>query len=103
MFTQAFVLFELTMDKIIHYLEDPFFMSGAVIGVKPLRGTTFFEEHWDSKTHKFMTEGDLGLADFREMLELDGISQYIIGRVRKFDNYTSEIDRQYVVNNFTSV
>ena len=39
------------MDKIIHYLEDPFFMSGAVIGVKPLRGTTFFEEHWDFKTH----------------------------------------------------
>jgi hypothetical protein len=60
-------------------------------------------EDWDSKTHKFMTEGDLGLADFIDMLELDGISQYIIGRVRKFDNYTSEIDRQYVVNNFTSV
>ena len=60
-------------------------------------------ENWDSKTYKFMTEGDLGLADFIDMLELDGISQYIIGRVRKFNNYTSEIDRQYVVNNFTSV
>jgi hypothetical protein len=63
-------------------------------------------EDWDSKTYKFMTEEDLGLADFIDMLELNDISQYIIERVRKFNNYpilTSVIDREYVINNFTSV
>ena len=59
-------------------------------------------ENWDSKTHKLMTENELGLADFIEILELSSISQYIIERIRKFNRYSTENDRQYVTNNFTN-
>ena len=57
-------------------------------------------EDWDSKTNKLMNEGELGLTDFIEILELDDISQYIVGRVRKFNHYTSDTDAQYWANSY---
>jgi len=57
-------------------------------------------EDWDSKTNKLMNEGELGLADFIDILELHDISQYIVGRVRKFNHYTSDTDAQYWANSY---
>ena len=38
---------ELTIDTIMEYIKDPFYMSGTCIGIRPLRGTTFYEEFSD--------------------------------------------------------
>ena len=42
---------ELTIDKILKYLEDPFYMSGPCFGIRPLKGTIFYEEYYDFKTY----------------------------------------------------
>ncbi len=42
---------EVTIDGIMEYLKDPFYMSGAIIGIRPLKGTTFYEEHCDFKSY----------------------------------------------------
>ena len=42
---------ELTVDTIMEYIKDPFYMSGTIIGIRPLRGTTFYEEFSDFKSY----------------------------------------------------
>ena len=42
---------ELTVDAIIEYLKDSFYMSGTQIGIKPLKGTTFYEEFSDFRSY----------------------------------------------------
>tara|TARA_R110000765_G_scaffold153681_4_gene256606 strand:- start:5353 stop:6666 length:1314 start_codon:yes stop_codon:yes gene_type:complete len=58
---------------------------------------------WDSKTHKLMTQDNLGLIDFIEILELDSIGQYIVERVSKFNRFINDDDREYAINYNTSV
>ena len=42
---------ELTIDTIMEYIKDPFYMSGTCIGIRPLRGTTFYEEFSDFQSY----------------------------------------------------
>jgi radical SAM superfamily enzyme YgiQ (UPF0313 family) len=48
---------ELTIDTIIEYIKDPFYMSGTIIGIRPLRGTTYYEEFSDFKSYIADIEG----------------------------------------------
>jgi len=48
---------ELTVDKILEYLKDPFYMSGTSIGIKPIKGTIFYEEYCDIKSYITDLEG----------------------------------------------
>ena len=48
---------ELTVDRIMEILQDPFYMGGPIIGIQPLKGTTFFEENTDFKSYVTDIEG----------------------------------------------
>ena len=83
---QSIVQKGIEISKIIHDNPDP--------------------ERWaDSSLKKLVfVEDDLGLEAFINILKLDDIKQYIISRVRKFDNpglYNK--DREYINSNWISV
>ena len=62
------------------------------------------QEAWADETKKLAREeGDLGLENFIEILNLKQIKQYIIGRVRKFDRPVTNTDREYINNNWSTV
>lgn len=42
---------EITLDNIIQYLSDDFYMAGIIPAIIPLKGTDFFEMYWDFKSH----------------------------------------------------
>ena len=42
---------ELTVNKTIEYIKDPFYMAGIIIGIQPLKGTAFFEEYTNFKSY----------------------------------------------------
>lgn len=48
---------ELTVNKIMEYLKDPFYMGGPIIGIQPLKGTAFFEEYCNFKSYITTIEG----------------------------------------------
>lgn len=62
---------EVTVDNALLYAADPFFHVGVTLGVKPLKGTDFFEEHVDflsglepiPGTKHFIKRDDLILAN----------------------------------------
>ena len=41
---------EKTVDGALKYAQDPFFHVGVVMGIKPLKGTDYFETYTDYKT-----------------------------------------------------
>ena len=36
---------EVTVEKTLEYIKDPFYMAGIIIGIQPLKGTIFYEEY----------------------------------------------------------
>lgn len=48
---------EITVKKTLEYIKDPFYMAGIIIGIQPLKGTLFFEEYTDFKSHISDIEG----------------------------------------------
>lgn len=42
---------ELTVEKTLEYIKDPFYMAGIIIGIQPLKGTIFFEEYTNFKSY----------------------------------------------------
>ena len=48
---------EITVKKTLEYLKDPFYMAGICIGIQPLKGTIFYEEYTNFKSHISNIEG----------------------------------------------
>ena len=48
---------EESLNNIIHYLEDDYYTSVAILGIQPLKGTEFYESYWDFKSHVVPIEG----------------------------------------------
>lgn len=41
---------ELTLDNIMEYISDDYYQAGIIPAIFPLKGTEFFETHWDFKS-----------------------------------------------------
>ena len=85
---QSIVQKGIEISKIIHDNSDP--------------------ETWtDENLRKLVfNKDDLGLENFIEILNLKQINQYIMGRWGKFDRpsrYTTDTDREYITNNWSTV
>ena len=48
---------EVTIEKTIEYIKDPFYMAGIIIGIQPLKGTIFYEEYTNFKSYIVDIEG----------------------------------------------
>ncbi|MBI49382.1 MAG: hypothetical protein CL850_03735 [Crocinitomicaceae bacterium] len=48
---------ELTVDRTLEYIKDPFYMAGIIIGIQPLKGTIFYEEYTNFKSYITDIEG----------------------------------------------
>ena len=42
---------EVTVEKTLEYIKDPFYMAGIIIGIQPLKGTIFYEEYTNFKSY----------------------------------------------------
>ena len=42
---------EVTVDRTLEYIKDPFYMAGIIIGIQPLKGTIFYEEYTNFKSY----------------------------------------------------
>jgi radical SAM superfamily enzyme YgiQ (UPF0313 family) len=89
---------ELSVDKIMEYIKDPFYMSGSIIGIRPLRGTTFYEEFCDFKSYIAPIKGSNYKIRRNELIwsedplvrELQ--TRYLAGETAQFEKFTSEND-----------
>ena len=48
---------EVTVDRTIEYIKDPFYMAGIIIGIQPLKGTLYYEEYTNFKSYVTDIEG----------------------------------------------
>jgi radical SAM superfamily enzyme YgiQ (UPF0313 family) len=48
---------EVTVDRTIEYIKDPFYMAGIIIGIQPLKGTLYYEEYTNFKSYITDIEG----------------------------------------------
>ena len=89
---------ELTVDTIVEYIKDPFYMSGTIIGIKPLRGTAFYEEFNDFQSYIADIKGtdykirrnEIIWAEDPLVRELQ--KRFLIGQTPVFEKFTKEND-----------
>ena len=89
---------ELSIDKIMEYRKDPFYMSGQAIGIIPLKGTAFYEEHSDFKSYITDIKGtdykirrnEIIWAEDPLVRELQ--KRFLIGQTPEFEKFTKEND-----------
>ena len=89
---------ELTVDTIMEYIKDPFYMSGTIIGIRPLRGTTFYEEFSDFKSYIADIKGTNYKIRRNELIwsedplvrELQ--KRYLAGQTAQFEKFIKEND-----------
>lgn len=48
---------ESTLDNIMEYMSDDYYMAGIILGIWPLKGTELAEMHWDYRSHVVQIPG----------------------------------------------
>ena len=48
---------EITLDNIMEFVSDEFYMAGVAPAIRPDKGTEFHEMYWDYKSHVLQIEG----------------------------------------------
>jgi len=87
---------ELTVDTIIEYTKDSFYMGGTQLGIRPLKGTTFYEEFSNYKSYIVDIKGtdykirrnELIWAEDPLVLELQ--KRFLAAQTPLFEKFTKE-------------
>ena len=83
---------EVTLDGILQYMQDDFYMAGMAPAIRPSKGTEFFEMYWDFKSHIMPIEGtDLFLRKDDYIYALDPLVREF--QIRFIEGVDAAVDR----------